>query len=354
MLLAGALLTAGCGLHYRVPRRRARTARFGYLGGRGAQPPPAALCRDWRRAIGGRDAAALSHVSFPETDPAAACFTPVRYTADAITVGEAPPGCEYPSEAQRARLAPLADRVEAAASNDPLLACALPPEARARAAAHNARTLRAAAERFAAADATKYPYAVVAAFGYGWPDQDTTSIVNWMPGDRCHRPAPRDLARLGVNVRRARRAAEALRAGVAPLAVVSGGAVHSHMVEAFALLYLMQCLLGVRPDRVLLDPCADHTHTNVRNTGRWVAALGARAGYVVTDDGIQSDYLQDRTGFEPIGGSVDQRALRDWGYLLGAWRQAAVGPNVGFWYTPYRFWAEPRDGLGAVTCVDGG
>jgi hypothetical protein len=30
-----------------------------------------------------------------------------------------------------------------------------------------------------------------------------------------------------------------------------------------------------------------------------------------------------------------------------------VGNKGGFWFTPYRFWAEPRDGLGSVTCVDG-
>jgi hypothetical protein len=28
--------------------------------------------------------------------------------------------------------------------------------------------------------------------------------------------------------------------------------------------------------------------------------------------------------------------------LIGSWRQASVGINAGFWYTPYRFWADPR------------
>jgi hypothetical protein len=44
--------------------------------------------------------------------------------------------------------------------------------------------------------------------------------------------------------------------------------------------------------------------------------------------------------FDGIGGSVDQRSLRDFGHLLGAWRRASRGILGGFWYTPYRFWGE--------------
>jgi hypothetical protein len=81
--------------------------------------------------------------------------------------------------------------------------------------------------------------------------------------------------------------------------------------------------------------------------------MNARAGYVVTDDWIQSDYLQDWNGFELLLGSIDHRSRRDFGYVIGSWRQASEGMmNAGFWFTPYRFWAEPRDGLGSLTCVD--
>jgi hypothetical protein len=37
---------------------------------------------------------------------------------------------------------------------------------------------------------------------------------------------------------------------------------------------------------------------------------------------------------------------------MGSWRQASIGIDAGFWFTPYRFWAEPKDGLGGMTCVD--
>ena len=68
--------------------------------------------------------------------------------------------------------------------------------------------------------------------------------------------------------------------------------------------------------------------------GLWAAARGRR--------GSELDI---------VGGSIDQRALRDFGYLLGAWRQTSVGIDGGYWYTPYRFWAEPRDGLGSFSCI---
>jgi hypothetical protein len=152
---------------------------------------------------------------------------------------------------------------------------------------------------------------------------------------------------------RTARAADVLRGDVAPVAIVSGGAVHSTVVEAFAMAHLLACDEGIAPTHILLEPCADHTHTNLRNAGRWVHAMGGRAAYVVTDDGIQSDYFQDLHGFEFIGGSIDQRSLRDWGYVIGSWRQASDGIGAGFWFTPYRFWAEPHEGLGSVTCVDG-
>jgi len=184
------------------------------------------------------------------------------------------------------------------------------------------------------------------------PEQAGTAIADFVPGGACRALAAGDLERLAAMPERSARAADALRGGVAPVVIVSGGAVHSRLNEALALMYLFQCREHIEPERILLEPCAEHTHTNLRNSGRWVDAMGGRAAYLVTDDGLQSEYFQDSSLFELIMGSADQRSLRDWGYLLGSWRQASVGNNGGFWYTPYRFWAEPREGLGSVTCVD--
>jgi hypothetical protein len=59
--------------------------------------------------------------------------------------------------------------------------------------------------------------------------------------------------------------------------------------------------------------------------------------------------------------SIDQRAMRDFGYLLRSYRRAItarpappatdIGMKAGFWYTLYRFWAEPTNGLGSFTCI---
>jgi hypothetical protein len=234
------------------------------------------------------------------------------------------------------------------------LPCGITEANRAAALQQNARTLRATAERAEREPDRRYPYAAVIAFGYGAGDQATSSLADWRPGDPCHRLSQDDIDRLGAMVLRTRRVADALRAGIAPLAIVSGGTEHSRMVEAFAMQFLLQCEVGVRSDRVMVEACAEHTHTNFRNSGRWLVAMRARAAYVVTDDGIQGEYLNDWTGFEPFFGSLDQRSLRDWGYVMGSWRRAADGPNVGYWFTPYRFWAEPRDGLGSFTCLDPG
>ena len=351
------LVAAGCGagIHYAVPRRPwARDARFGFLGGSGPAPSRAALCRDWQAAVEDRDPHATSHDSYPETDPARACFTFVDHGPRGVRVGPAPQGCGFPVADGAERLERLASELRArpdGAIARGLFECELTPADRRAAIEHNAGALTHLAARARAGAPAPAPYTAVVIPGYGASEQRETSLVGWRPGDPCLPLSTADQERLGVNVVRAVRGAAALRGGVAPVIIVSGGAVHSPVVEAFALAHLLQCTLPVRADEILLEPCARHTHTNLRNAGRWIVAMGGRAAYVLTDDGLQDDYLQEWSGFEMIAGSLDRRSLRDWGTLLGSWRQASRGIDSGFWYTPYRFWAEPRDGLGSWTCV---
>ncbi|MSP60440.1 MAG: YdcF family protein [Myxococcales bacterium] len=84
----------------------------------------------------------------------------------------------------------------------------------------------------------------------------------------------------------ARRCAAAvadLAAGIAPLAIVSGGAVHNPDNEA---LLMREELLaaGVPGERILVEPCARHTTTNLRNAGRIMLAHDLRIAWVVTSD----------------------------------------------------------------------
>lgn len=354
LVLAAALsgaLVCGCFRHAELPA----TAPEGALAGRAPKGfDPARACGSWTTASAAQDAASDVHDAFPEHVPGS-CYVPVRYEGERAHPDPTPAGCAYPTAAQldrlateRARYLRIADGAEGEAL-PPELACDLPSGARAAAAAQNARVFaRVAAD---VAEGKSYPYAAVAVFGFGHRDQAASVLGGFVPGAACRAMSKADMDLLTVNVTRAGRGALAWQGRVAPVVVMSGGAVHSTLIEAFALEHLAQCRFGVPADRVLVDPCADHTHTNIKHTASLTVALGGRAAYVVTDDGIQSDYLEEWTLFSLIGGSIDQRALRDWGYLLGAWRRASVGMRAGFWLTPYRFFAEPRTALGSFTCT---
>ena len=350
--LAIAAALVGCAYHAPLPHNAPVDASGGHA-------PPAfdagLACSDWAHAVGPGGDAALEHDSFPELDPARSCFVAVRYGPEGPRADPVPAGCGYPpGDAVSAELALRAAEYERIADGEgsapPMeLACALPDEVRRAAARTNARTLRALSHRLAGR--APYPYASVSTFGFGHRAQGASALLPFRPGDVCPQLDEHEMALFGVNVVRARRAAEAYAAGVAPVVTVSGGAVHSPLYEAFLPDYLLTCRLGVPDTAVLLDPCADHTHTNVRNTGALVRMLGARTAYLVTDDGLQAGYLEEWTLFDVVGGSIDQRSLRDFGYLLGSFRRASVGLDGGYWYTPYRFWAEPERGLGGFTCI---
>lgn len=102
-----------------------------------------------------------------------------------------------------------------------------------------------------------------------------------------------------------------LRAGLASTVIVSGGAVHSADNEA---VLMRQWLVerGVDGGRVLVEPCARHTTTNLRNAGRLVLAAGAGEALVVTS-GAQTFYLAF-----PWRSSFHARCLVELGYRVGA------------------------------------
>lgn len=346
VLLPAALVA--CGYREPVPPLWAKDARFGRLGGSGEPPAKGTFCRQWSSVMA-RDGHAARHTSFPETNVRAACFTPVTHAGRDVRVGVTPPGCAYPDQAARARLTALADELDALAANDApsaLFPCTLTSAQRRAACRQNAEALRTLASVESA-----YPYAAAVLPGHGLLEQNKIGLSGLLPDPACGTIADLELPRFGAMAARAAIGADAVRGGAAPVVIASGGAVHSNVVEAFALMHLLVCREHVRSNQIIVEPCAEHTHTNLRNSARWLTAMGARTAYLLTDAGIQSEYFQDWSGFEMLLGSIDQRSLRDWGYVIGSWRQASIGNAQGFWFTPYRFWAEPREGTGSVTCV---
>jgi hypothetical protein len=108
----------------------------------------------------------------------------------------------------------------------------------------------------------RWPFLIVPGF---------TPRIRWRGG--LH---PRNLERL-------ERALADLRAGLAPAVIVTGGAVHSPDNEA---VLMREWLIAheVDPARIIVEPCARHTTTNLRNAGRILLSCGVREALVVTSD----------------------------------------------------------------------
>ena len=133
------------------------------------------------------------------------------------------------------------------------------------------------------------------------------------------------------------RALDDLHAGAAPLVMVSGGNVHPDGTPFNEALEMKRFLLahGVPEARILIEPCARHSHTNVRNVARFMLSTGLRRALIVTSFD-QAYYFAN-----PRASSFDARCLADLGYLVGAFegvdtyrvafepsgRTLAIGPD---------------------------
>ncbi len=139
-----------------------------------------------------------------------------------------------------------------------------------------------------------------------------TPLFGWTGG--LH---PKSVARLEL-------ALADLNAHLAPAVIVSGGAVHS--VENEAVLMRDWLLArGVAAERIVVEPCARHTTTNLRNAGRILLSHGAAEALVVTSDG--PDWRLHRRGWRfaeqayylgfPWLSTFHLRCLRELGYRVG-------------------------------------
>ena len=108
-------------------------------------------------------------------------------------------------------------------------------------------------------------------------------------------------------------AASDLQKNVAPLVILSGGNVHPDGTPYNEALEMKTFLIaqGVARERVLIEPCARHSHTNLRNTGRLMMSLGMRRALIVTSADQTMYFSRPRTS------SFDGRCISDLGYLVG-------------------------------------
>ncbi|NML64345.1 YdcF family protein [Hymenobacter sp. RP-2-7] len=109
---------------------------------------------------------------------------------------------------------------------------------------------------------------------------------------------------------RCRLAAASYRAGQAPFVVVSGGHVHPNKTpycEAVEMKKYLVGTLGLPAAAVFIEPHARHTTTNLRNTARLLAAVGAppTQPLLVVTDAAQSRYI--------LG--MEARCRRELGYV---------------------------------------
>jgi hypothetical protein len=154
------------------------------------------------------------------------------------------------------------------------------------------------------------PYDVIVVPGYTPLDQTTAS------------PELHPIARSRLLT-----ALSALRAGYAPLILVSGGNVHPADTPFNEALEMKRFLLaqGVPSSAIIVEPCARHSHTNLRNAGRFMISAGLRTALIVTswDQGMYFGRAR-LSGF-------DARCVADLGYVVGTFYRVE---NVGVAFVP--------------------
>ena len=105
--------------------------------------------------------------------------------------------------------------------------------------------------------------------------------------------------------------------GLAAFILTTGGNVHPEGTRFNEALEMKHYLMarGMPEQHILLEPCARHSHTNLRNAGRLMLYSGLRRGLIITS------YDQAMYFGRPRTSSFDGRCLSELGYLVGALEQ---------------------------------
>lgn len=179
--------------------------------------------------------------------------------------------------------------------------------------------------------------AVRAVTGTDWQARPFTALLVFGHG-------PEDAqSRTGVMGHiRMRIAADMFARGLAPFIIVSGGNVHPNRTpfnEAIEMKRLLVTEHGIPADRILIEPHARHTTTNLRNCARLLLA----AGFPVDRPAL---VVSDHRTIQYIGGDeLARRNLREMGVQPG---RLAPGPDrfsLRFTPAPIAFHVEAADPL---------
>lgn len=132
---------------------------------------------------------------------------------------------------------------------------------------------------------------------------------------------PVALEALPVAKRRLDVAVEDFRTGKAPIVVVSGGSVHPPGTPHNEALMMREYLIGkgIPSNRILVDPYAQHSTTNLRNTGRLLAPHGLNRVLIAT--GFDHAQFNQRWYFaHPYVSTFHLRCAATLGYPVGRLR----------------------------------
>jgi hypothetical protein len=182
----------------------------------------------------------------------------------------------------------------------------------------NAATIRAAAM----IDWSKYRYTAIIVPGAGPDDPDTPLS----PGGKL----------------RVALAAARFRAGLAPFIIVSGGNVHPNRTRFTEAVEMRRALIdrfSIPAERIVIDPYARHTTTNLRNAVRRLAAMKApldRQALIVTSKD-QLAYI--------LGATFATRNQQELGYEPGTVGAATSDVEVPFTPSARSLEVDPADPL---------
>lgn len=154
--------------------------------------------------------------------------------------------------------------------------------------------------------------------GQGGPyEHDVLIVPGYTP---VGTPRPVRLRELPAALARIEFAHREFLAGRAPLVLVSGGAVHPPGTPWNEGLMMAEELMArkVPPDRILIDPYARHSTTNLRNAGRLMLDVQLERGLIIT--GHESRVYTFSQAFyfgHPVLSTFHARCRRELGYEVG-------------------------------------